>query len=907
MADNKTIAIKVELQGTDAQKKKLAALETEVKKLTNRRRELNKAQRNGTISLDKYGKEIAKVNTGLKAHRRQLLVTRQEMLGIDGFTTRLGKSFRKMGTSIVAGFAGLFAIQQLSRLVRDAFNTIKDFEQQMAKVQAITGATDEQIKELSDSAKTLGSTTRKTSTEVAKLQEELAKLGFSTDEILDATGAIINLSEATGSDLAQSSSVAAGVLNAFGLAAEDTKQLVDVMAKAFSSSALDLNKFEVAMANVGPVTAEAGVSVEETTAMLGVLVDRNVQASKAGTGLRNIFLTLAKKGKTLEGAMAEINAATKRSAKATEIFGKENSIVATILADTRDEVNELNNALNNTDDDAAKMAETMGDTLSGDLDRLSSAWEGFILELDSGNGAISKTIRSILQFAAEFLRLASIIGKKTSEIRQDMFDEKLPERIKQIRKDEIMFQKQMLERVKKRKDLQNATDKQILDAQVSQLQFGVDSQKQLVEGIRKKIKEGNLSKEQLQFEENKLTMQEAQLDIQEELLTEFKIEKGLQEDLEEIERRKKIEKNRQLKLEKESAKRAKERAKEEKKTREVIDRDTTKSIANKEKLEQEALNIKKINTLETEREIEDEKLRIAREAAKKQVDLSKATDIAKKNEKLAIDAKFDAQEESLRIQREKEDKEKADADRLELRQQQLQFAQETANLLTEISTARVNRQKDLALAGLDAQLQQGLINQQQFEAQREKIERKAFQQQKRIDIATALANGAIAITKTIAQLGGVGAITPVGIASLGLVAAQTAAQVGVISSQSFAEGGYTGSGFGSPDSSGFKQAGVVHEGEYVVPKNVLESQRGASLVGALEAMRTSRPQPFSNVGFANGGFAGAVGGVEMAGLRDEITQAIASSVGAIQVVNNATDTITQAARVNNIQSEATFG
>jgi hypothetical protein len=902
----KVIAIKVDLQGTDAQKKKLAALETEVKKLTLRRTQLNKAQKNGTISLDRYGREIAKVNTGLKAHRRQLLVTRQEMLGIDGFTTRLGKSFRKMGTSIVAGFAGLFAIQQLTRLIKEAFNTIKDFEQQMAKVQAITNATDDEIKELSNSAKTLGSTTRKTATEVGKLQEELAKLGFTTDEILDATGAIINLSEATGSDLAQSSSVAAGVLNAFGLEAEDTKQLVDVMAKSFSSSALDLNKFEVAMANVGPVTAEAGLSVEETTAMLGILVDRNVQASKAGTGLRNVFLTLAKEGKTLEGAMAEINAATDRSAKATEIFGKENAVVATILADTRDEVNALNTSLNNTDDDAAKMAETMGDTLSGDVDKLTSAYEGFILSLDSGEGAISKTIRNILQFSAEFLRLATMVGKTTEQIKQDMFDEKLPERLKQIRKDEEQFQKEDLERVKNRKDLQNATDKEIIDAQVRQLELSKSLTKTQVDRLEKQIKEGNLTEQQKQAKENQLTFEKNRLDVQNNLLTDFKIEKGLQEDLEEIERRKRIEKNKQLRLEKEAAEKAKERAKEEKKTRDVIDRDTTKSIANKEKLEQEALNIKKLSTLKTERDIEDEKLRIAREAAKKQVDLSKATDIAKKNERLAIDAKFDAQENALRIQREKEDKEKETADRLELREQQLQFAQETADLLAEVTTARVNRQKELALAGLNAQLQQGLINQEQFDKQREEIERKAFKQQKKIDIASALANGAIAITKTIAQLGGVGAITPFGAASLGLVAAQTAAQVGIIAGQTFAEGGYTGSGFGSPDSSGFKQAGVVHEGEYVVPKNVLESQRGASLVGALEAMRTNRPQPFSGIGFANGGFTSA-GGVDISGLRNEITQAVASSIGAIQVVNNATDTITQAAKVNNIQSEATFG
>jgi len=86
-----------------------------------------------------------------------------------------------------------------------------------------------------------------------------------------------------------------------------------------------------------------------------------------------------------------------------------------------------------------------------------------------------------------------------------------------------------------------------------------------VDRIENLIKEGNLSDEQLQFQTNKLTMQKAQLDVQQQLLTDFKIEQGLQEDLEEIERRKRIEKNKQLRLEKEAAEKAKERAKEEKK------------------------------------------------------------------------------------------------------------------------------------------------------------------------------------------------------------------------------------------------------------------------------------------------------------------------------------------------------
>ena len=185
------------------------------------------------------------------------------------------------------------------------------------------------------------------------------------------------------------------------------------------------------------------------------------------------------------------------------------------------------------------------------------------------------------------------------------------------------------------------------------------------------------------------------------------------------------------------------------------------------------------------------------------------------------------------------------------------------------------------------------------------IEKKAFNAQKKADIASAVINGALAITKAFAQ-GGI-----FGFASAALLTAQTGAQVAAISKQnfpsSFAEGGYTGNGFGSPDSTGFKQAGVVHEGEYVVPKHVLESQRGGQLVGALESMRMNKPTPLSSIGFANGGFTSPISNVDISGLRDEISSAVISSIGAIKVQNVATDTTTESIKVNNIQSEATFG
>ena len=281
----KIIAIKIDVQGTEGQKKKLEGLEKTLLTLTKQRTRLNKQLKDGIISNDQYARSIAKVNLGLKGTRRNLLTTRQEMLGIDGFTTRLGKSFKRLGNQLTGAFVALFAVQKVFQLFSDGLNTIKEFEQQMARVKAISGATASEFLKLENSAKSLGSSTQFTATEVGKLQEEYAKLGFTTDEILAASEATLQLAQATGSDLAQSAKVAASTLNGFGLEAEDTQRIVDIMAKSFTNSALDISKFEVAMASVAPVASAVGFSIEEATASLGTLTDAGFDASTAVTAL----------------------------------------------------------------------------------------------------------------------------------------------------------------------------------------------------------------------------------------------------------------------------------------------------------------------------------------------------------------------------------------------------------------------------------------------------------------------------------------------------------------------------------------------------------------------------------------------------------------------------------------------
>ena len=79
------------------------------------------------------------------------------------------------------------------------------------------------------------------------------------------------------------------------------------------------------------------------------------------------------------------------------------------------------------------------------------------------------------------------------------------------------------------------------------------------------------------------------------------------------------------------------------------------------------------------------------------------------------------------------------------------------------------------------------------------------------------------------------------------------------------------------------------------------------MANSLEAMRTNRPQPYIGAGFANGGFTSGGSNVDIEGLRDEITSAVVSSIGSIPVINVATETVSQASKVSNIQLAATFG
>ena len=262
-----------------------------------------------------------------------------------------------------------------------SFNVFKSFEQEMSKVQAVSGATAEEFKALSDNAKQLGASTMFSAREVASLQTEFAKLGFSANEITKVTESTLALAQASGSDLARAAEVAGSTLRAFGLDASETGRVTDVMAASFSSSALDMETFAESMKFVAPVAKSAGMSIEETSAMLQIMSNAGIKGSQAGTALRRIISEIGASGKPTAEALKDLAAQGLNLADAKDEVGRHAQSALLVLAEGVDKIKPLTTELEHSGGAAQKMADIMGNTAFGAGKRLESAMEGLAISV----------------------------------------------------------------------------------------------------------------------------------------------------------------------------------------------------------------------------------------------------------------------------------------------------------------------------------------------------------------------------------------------------------------------------------------------------------------------------------------------------------------------------------------------
>ncbi len=365
----------------------LIKLQVEIDKATAKLRTLKKTDR-------EYKAQQAKVKNLGASFNQQAKAMSGATAQANKMNTAGGRLVNTFKSAAVA-IGAAFAVRAIIGSIKSVISTFSEFEQQMAAVKAISGATEDEFKQLEKTALRLGASTVFTATEVAKLQEEYARLGFTVSEIDAATVSTLNLASATGESLSSSAQIAGSTLRAFNLDAEQTQRVTDVMAQSFTNSALNLDRFKESMKFVAPVARATGFTLEETSSLLMQLSDNGISGSIAGNALKNIFLKLgdanSKLAKTLGGpvqGIPELAAAMRGLAdegfsatEAVDLLDKRSAPAFLALIKNIEGLENGVDILNNAEGAVNRMSAIRLDTLQGDFTILKSATEGLQIAL----------------------------------------------------------------------------------------------------------------------------------------------------------------------------------------------------------------------------------------------------------------------------------------------------------------------------------------------------------------------------------------------------------------------------------------------------------------------------------------------------------------------------------------------
>lgn len=333
--------------------------------------------------------------------------------GMGGAVTDLGKTMTLGLTAPIVGVTG--AIGKISM----------DFESGMSRVQAISGASSQDMALLADKAKEMGATTKFSASQSAEALTYMSMAGWDTSQMLAGLDGVMNLAAASGEDLGLVSDIVTDALSAFGMKAEQSGQFADLLANTSSNANTNVAMLGESFKYVAPVAGALGYSAEDTALALGLMANAGIKSSQAGTSLRGALTRLASPTKDMEQTLGELGISLKdndgnmksldnvigdlrgafkgldedqQAQVATLLFGKEamSGMLAVINASDEDYA-KLSKATRDYNGAAKEMAEIMEDNAQGRITKLKSALEGVALQLGESLLPIAEQVVGGLQ------------------------------------------------------------------------------------------------------------------------------------------------------------------------------------------------------------------------------------------------------------------------------------------------------------------------------------------------------------------------------------------------------------------------------------------------------------------------------------------------------------------------------
>ena len=405
-----------------ATKEKLEALKTA--------QEQAKAQmENGDLGKDKYDalqREIIATEQELERLAKEAANANAALNKLDS----VGQTLQDVGNKM-AGVGKTLTTNVTTPIVAigaAAVKTTADFDAQMSKVQAISGATGDEFDALREKAREMGAKTKFSASEAGAAFEYMAMAGWKTGDMLDGIEGIMSLAAASGEDLATTSDIVTDALTAFGLTAKDSGHFADILAAASSNANTNVSMMGETFKYAAPIAGALGYTAEDTALAIGLMANAGIKSSQAGTSLRKMMTELTGEIKisgdaigdvviqttNADGSMRSFNdiimdcrnafsklSESEKASTAEALVGKTamSGFLAIMNASEAD-LNKLSSAIDNCDESAEKMAATMQDNLNGQITILKSALQELAIQIGD---ALMPTVRNIVSKVQEFV------------------------------------------------------------------------------------------------------------------------------------------------------------------------------------------------------------------------------------------------------------------------------------------------------------------------------------------------------------------------------------------------------------------------------------------------------------------------------------------------------------------------
>lgn len=401
----------------------MRGITSEISRTNNEMRNLN---RNSAT----YDTDLKKLQGTLGELKNKQGEFKNEISQTNSLFGKMSQLLGPVATGLLSAFSIGAVIGTFVAAVGNAFRMINQFEQGIADLSAITGATGDNLKYLQEQAIELGKTTKGGAIAVVEAYKLIAS---AKPELLDnvsalnaVTAATITLAQASGMDMPAAATALTDAMNQFGADANQASIYIDALANGAKYGAAEIPQVTEALLKFGAVAKMSNVNIQESTALIEALAEKGLKGAEAGTALRNVMLKLSapdalpieaqERMKALGISFKDLKDASipfserldllkpllKDNASLIKVFGTENAVAAVNLINATDRVKDLTTKMGEAGS-AFEQAAIKMNTVNGQTELMKSTYDSLIISIGSGGGVVSGFFKFFAQGATSML------------------------------------------------------------------------------------------------------------------------------------------------------------------------------------------------------------------------------------------------------------------------------------------------------------------------------------------------------------------------------------------------------------------------------------------------------------------------------------------------------------------------